>query len=1234
MSHGLWRPANLALAVSITSAFLAAHAQEVHVLNGWVQFQSNDGELPSSIAKEQKVLVLPVIGESALFDPLNNRLADFDPTNPNLWSELAAKFRTVNEYWTEASFRNVTFDVEVLDRYYELPLKTEAYFQPAYEEPRLAGTPIFGPSVPVPSGKVRLDLRLAGGTDLTVDLNWNAAASPYSFAELQTTLERDLATVGDRVVLRLVDCGTDCVSLKLALATIYVDAGSYIKVDLSSSDQAVLDALGLDRPTVNLAAKTLAAVGGEFPMTTRGGDRLSLEIENDAGASEAFDWIMSDATFNDLGAWVAAHGGTNGPVNLSVAGGELNIAVVPGIQGSIVRMSWDSNSAALLDRLGLDAAKEVEGVVSWSQRDTHKIDRRVTIGQGVAAYLIHELDRRSISIPTAPKGATPTQEEEDLLATVSSLVDPYRIIALVFLDPPPDKREGASGNWLPIAIDNGAFEFRYATRAAGQIVYPGTLERTLAHEVGHNLFIPDLYNNSNGEYDPLLRYPANWDLMHAGELPHPGFWGKEIINGWLTAGGVNIATFPEAKEGAPETRRYVLTPLEVAKTAYDNALVGVPFGRPVVKGIRLPIGFGEVGDDHFLLVQNRQPGVQFSQELPQQLGAPRPGGLYVTDAISRRSMDFFNSSTRNFVHPLTDLPRPPETVSPILDASPNLDIDFTQSFPAYDGLTVDIVGELPGPGGFSDRPSYLVDVKREQKGFLELGITPWGQPPYESFDIWIEHGDKAVLSELPLTGNGEEARWSKDYDPAANGGKPLNWIRVKVSNSGTVDATDVQVQVRENTPAGVGDAGTWKVLALSEAVDIPSGQSRILQVPWNPTAKGHTCFQAEVFRWTAPLGDRNPWNNRTQENVTKFSPTSNSPWEPTPFTFDIANGRSFPMEVILSPENLPPGYVLSLEKSFVEVPARSTVKVQGRLELDSRIIPPLSATPNPFGSIPAPRRKGVFHLSAFANGPEYQVPIGGITYVVSPSRKTDLDVDVGVDGGGNIVVTGSTTPPAAGQEVEIEVRYPSGRMEWIPVTTDSDGKIEKTFPPKEQGTVEVEGKHPGGHGFAPVESGTDLVDTRNPPMPSPQEGDHQFGLFFGGFLTDDALPLRSGVDTGFNYRRHFASRWSWELEGGLVLTELEPDNSGLLTHLSAHWVRSFGGPKVEPFLLVGLGSYHFSGQGVSDTAWGAIAGFGADFRWHPRIGFRTDLRYVWLGDLFGSGTTGNVQILWGPTFSF
>lgn len=147
---------------------------------------------------------------------------------------------------------------------------------------------------------------------------------------------------------------------------------------------------------------------------------------------------------------------------------------------------------------------------------------------------------------------------------------------------------------------------------------------------------------------------------------------------------------------------------------------------------------------------------------------------------------------------------------------------------------------------------------------------------------------------------------------------------------------------------------------------------------------------------------------------------------------------------------------------------------------------------------------------------------------------------------------------------------------------------------------------------------------------------HQVALLVGGLLTDDSLPLNAGFDTSFLYRRHrFVPLWSWELETGIVFTE-DAVQSGLLANAQLHLVRHLNSPpsKVLPFLLAGIGVAHYDSLGTSDTSPLATLGIGADFVWTPKAGFRLDVRALWLKDMIDPGWTTNLQVLWGPTFSF
>lgn len=272
----------------------------------------------------------------------------------------------------------------------------------------------------------------------------------------------------------------------------------------------------------------------------------------------------------------------------------------------------------------------------------------------------------------------------------------------------------------------------------------------------------------------------------------------------------------------------------------------------------------------------------------------------------------------------------------------------------------------------------------------------------------------------------------------------------------------------------------------------------------------------------------------------------------------------------------------------------------------------------------------MFHITANLINGEYQLPMGGITYRVFPDRRINATVTVWVDGNGNVIVDGTTNPAAPGDKIEILVCYESGKCEWVETTTDGSGNIHVVIPPKERGSVNVGVYLPPNYGpSGPQET---VVNTEEPgggPSGGGKSGAHEFGLFIGGFFPADATSLDSGFNTGFRYGRYVQPQWSVEGEAGIVFTR-RFQQRGLLGHAQAHVLWHTPMQPVRPFLLAGAGFVTFD----HDNAPALLFGAGADFHWKPKVGFRFDVRDVVMFDLLGSGTTHNLQLLWGVTFRF
>ena len=1213
-------------ALCLFIAVIATAQPKVAVFPTWPAYDGSTAEDKVETNKlDQPILVIPVV------------TADTPVTSLSAAQQanLVAIMQQASNFWLENSYGKLSYAATVVDRIVQLPLGKSDYFNPGWIEPALFGRRIVGPSVTVPAGKVRLSLNLTQLDKTDIDIDFAAAETFNTRQALEDRICKSagILAVGDKLTCALAETSPDRWRFELKAGVAYTVAGTFIHVLPGNSTAATLAALGLDHAAETLSPPDvhLDTSGAQFPLTTAASDTLTLPLTHRGAKSLPYVWAFAATTFPHARYFLAAQGSAVAQAKVAAAGAELRFAVTPVTTSAPLNSLRVGGSPGLIYALGLGAF-ENDAVIDADSSNTMGGTREMTVGQAVAAYLIQELTQVYVGPgpdPIPNIDIVPGKEKE-LRKAVADLIDPYRVIIVVFLDQPPNQRAAAGGPWIPIGIENNGWRFEDWTFSGLQLDTSASDAMLVAHELGHNTGFFDLYGFST--FTPGFNASSNWDVMAFQTFfPHTGFWHKEVIAKWLSAESAGMDTFPEPQNTGVVTRRYVLTPIDVSPAEYDANLVGVPPDRTLVKGIRLPLNTNPEAE-HYLLVENRQPGASFSQTLPTNAAGTVRGGLHINDAITPPNQieHIFGSTARNVLHPLTDkllVPnaiRPWESdVAPIFNAAPDLDVDLTKTTPlAYDGISVDIVGELSGPGALTNSKSYLVDISREQKNFLDLAITPWTAPPWQTDDIWIENNDGTPLSPVPLPMNGETTRWAPNWNAVLNG--PLNWVRVRVSNQGTVEAKKVRVRVKVNTPGGIGDSGGWVMLPTSDPQDIAAGASAIFNIGWSPSVGQHTCLEAEVISWESTFADRDPWNQRTQENVNDFFPTSASPWTPMTVEFDVANGSNRSIEVMFVPENLPPGYILDLPQSYVTLPPKGKMRITGTLDLDENIIPPgLGGRVEP----------AMFHISGYMVGPEWRQAIGGVTYRVFPEPLVHGTIVVGADGSGNIIISGATSPASAGDEIEILVCYVSGKCEWITTTTDSGGNVNLVIPPKESGPVKVT-VYPPPH-YAPKGASETTIDPADPTAPGGTFGSHEVGFFLGGFFPATDLSLESGFNTGFRAGWRFHPKWSAEGEAGIVFTNAAGVD-GLLGHLHANVLWHAGNPnwKTRPFVLAGVGGAKFQSTSISDSTLALVAGLGANFQWHPHIGFRFDIRDFWMHDLFSAGGTNNLQGNWGIVFRY
>ena len=879
----------------------------------------------------------------------------------------------------------------------------------------------------------------------------------------------------------------------------HVQEGTKIEVS-STSDPALVEILGFNEADYDLATGKVISDGMEFPISITVPSQLRMTLSHESDPAQTFTWNLPVGAYATPLDFVNQHGSDLADALIEInAEGELEFTLTPNSAEPIEEIEASTTGLVSIDQFGLDKSLSSEGLITLAARNTVRGDRREIIGQAIAAYYLQELTQ-----PWGGAGADPVpnipfaiENDENIYRAFANRFDDFHGIAVYFLD--ADKRGAATGGYITSRIQDGDYVFEYTNFADGQIVDLVSDAAVVAHEVGHNIGFPDLYNNSPGNYDPELNFPDDWEMMAFHfEMPHPGAWVKSEDSDWVVEDGGRIEVFdlpPAADPPISETNRYLLTPLEYSKADYDDLLVNIPAGLQPTKVVKLPIGRGEAGNNHSLLIQNRQNGANFSQSLPS------PGrGIYVSDTITRRLFNYFLTPTRNFVHPLRGEPlqNHPITNHPNIvgvENSAGVELDLSLTYPAYGGTSVNIIDEITDANGIK---SYVIDVTRTNDKYLDLAITPWGAPPWESADIWIENGDKEEdeLSAVPLALNGEPARWAEDYDQGANDGKPLNWVRVRIHNYGNVDATNVQIQVKANTPSGMGDSGDWSTLPLSELKNIPAGGHADFKVPWNPSVGRHTCLKVQIFRWDASEGEVNFANNQTQENVNSFAVRSGSPWHPRTIEFDVSNPFERVLPVQLSANNLPVGVVVDFDNPYFELEPKSTSRQRAIVRVDSERFP----WPEPDGHggldwfravldddgnvVGKTRGKPVrFHFDisseALTDGHAW-MPIGGISYDTRLTRTSEVDYDVKPDGAGGFIVDGTTEPAAANQDLEIMVRYPSGKIDWIKTRTAGDGHFSVGVQADEEGTAEVEVRPVDKGQFSFLDPGAKRIDPSQP----------------------------------------------------------------------------------------------------------------------------------------------------------
>jgi M6 family metalloprotease-like protein len=929
-------------------------------------------------------------------------------------------------YWREASFDAVDVALAMRDELHSMRGTFDDYFNRDYVAASLTSSGLNAVTWPrTYDGTATATLHVRDSHDRNIDVTIAPNGTFANVGQLSAVCQAAFdAAIG--VPAAWVNCTAIGGELKFELVQTEVREGSFIRVRSGNN----LVALGLEGPleapgdSSSVASLTGKPVPGGFPVSLPGGATIELEIRDKNLRTRRHRITLPAGTtitpsgfaalvppLNAEFTWVQAF--DPGP-------NRLGLRLLGAFSGpnAAVRVVGGSGLAPL----GLDGPRRVDGVIHFDGRLTVRGNAFSIVGEALSLHIARRAADAGIPISAA--------RETDLNTLVSAELGHIESFLVLFVESmtgiPTDRRAGAlSQGYYNLSIQGaGGYTYRRQVSAGLMIGDGSDTWQTWAHELGHVLGFWDLYAQSfhDAHFDRKFDYVREWEIMDTHPAAaHVGGWHK-LKRGWLTS----IAEVTAPAAGATDTHRFTLAPIEFRVADYaatDSA------AYPLQHLVRI-----RLTDRHWILVENRQPGTGYSQQLPDDtVGAfppdfnGEPGGVFVTDTIDPFQPALYRSAVT------TLNPHGAGTLAGRARGMKQGDIlDLSSTYPAYDGIVIRVVDTILGPAGMPE--ALRVEVEWGPGDFVELDIRNWEAPSvYGTHDIWIDwpgNGEENYPAPAdPPLGNGDPTHWHPD-------GSVSNKVKVRVHNRGTVQAQGVVVRAYVNTPMGMGDRGTFVPFPDSTPQDIAPSSFADFVFDWRPKQAGHTCIRAEIFTHASALSDLDLTNNAGQENVADFHPVAGSPYDPFDFTFKLNSDYDQPIRVAILPTGLVDGMDLEVERNFVVLAPDEEIELRARLHLDETKIPPNSREE------PKTLR---FNLHAFVSTQDSWLPFGGITGDVHPSYRSKLRF-IGIERLRNredIVVKGILQGPyRAAQPVDVALVASNGMTYEGTASTNSTGRFE------------------------------------------------------------------------------------------------------------------------------------------------------------------------------------------------
>jgi len=462
-----------------------------------------------------------------------------------------------------------------------------------------------------------------------------------------------------------------------------------------------------------------------------------------------------------------------------------------------------------------------------------------------------------------------------------------------------------------------------------------------AHEIGHQLGMPTHYADVRWSTGLSRDVVTPWDIMGLSPtMNHFVGWAKAQRN-FTQAGFVRTIGPPV---GSNINQLVRLRPVSRTPSGTDTQVIKIPLSNsPVFTGYVVELRRQVNGDN---LLPSAGVLVSYVDE--------RPDTILKLVTLEDPSMPGdMNQAPLDLGETYTD---------------PGYNLSITYESNAGEDANVRIQYNLPA----SSRPNP--------------SIMPWGAPPWETPDIWIDSERNGWGSYRYTDGAG---------NPAGNGDDAwvghVNRVMVRVRNSGPGLATNVRAQVFVNSPPGMGDAGAnWDYLGTIVFPSIGAGLVAQDFINWTPSVGQHTCIKVVLV---ATPGELSESDNLAQENVSAFDTSSGSPFEPVSLKVTVNNPfaeQSTPVRYHL--RDVPEGWGFRIEPMEAELPAGGSSSVRVTLypsglpgDKEDGRMQELRRKTTQIGFLARPK------LEAQIPYADTYVPIGGVevwTHLVDRTRLT------------------------------------------------------------------------------------------------------------------------------------------------------------------------------------------------------------------------------------------------------